>query len=181
LVDQRSFVGRLYVLVKVHALWFLQVGGDMTVMIDRFFGLSQQVVKSGLWERMLPGEKDLYIYLMLESERRCTRQLRCSDTQIKQSVGVGLRTISRARIKLHERGLILCVPHPGDRYEYVICNPATGKPYPGDPKERIPYVKQTAEKPTEPSRVPIAEPPRPANQPPVVGRDSEFHGVSGIF
>jgi hypothetical protein len=148
----------------------------VTVMIDRFFGLPQQIVKSGLWKKMLPGEKDLYIFLMEESERCCTRQMCCTDAQITKSVGVSKRTLCNARKKLQERGLISCARHQGNKYMYTICDPATGKPYPGDPKLKIEYVKQSAEKPTEPPRVPS----RPANQPPAgqgLGQDSGFHGV----
>ena len=53
----------------------------MTLMIDRFFGVHPDVVRSGTWGRMKPGEKDLYIFLMEDSERRCTRRLVVTDAE----------------------------------------------------------------------------------------------------
>jgi len=151
----------------------------MTVMIDRFFGLPQQVIRSGLWKAMRSSEKDLYVFLMQESERCCTRQVHCTDAEITKAVGLKPRTLCNARKKLQERGLIACARHQGNKYEYTICDLATGKPYPGNPKERIVYAKQNTaqavqEKPPEPSSAATVPPPP-------VGQDLESHGVSGIF
>ncbi len=109
----------------------------MTVMIDRFFGLHQDVVRSGFWKRMLPGEMGLYVFLMHQSERLRTRQLTVRDADIHQNVGVAPRTLCNARKKLQERGLISYRRGHGGQYTYVICDPKTGKPYPGHCKERI--------------------------------------------
>jgi hypothetical protein len=114
----------------------------MTVMIDKFFGVHPQVVRSGSWASMKPGEQNLYIYLMAESERRCTRELETTDAKILELVGVAPRTLCNARKKLSERGLIQCRPQGGNRYKYLICNPETGLPYPGDPKIPIKYMKK---------------------------------------
>lgn len=37
-------------------------GIPVTVMIDSFFGVHPAVVRGGLWSKMKPGEKDLYVY-----------------------------------------------------------------------------------------------------------------------
>src|SRR5262249_4085607 len=103
----------------------------MTVMIDSFFGIHPHVVRSGIWGQMKPGEKDLYIFLMEESERLRTRLLLTTDAKVSASVNVATRTLCNARKKLQERGLISYKLVVGNRYEYTICNPKTGKPYPG--------------------------------------------------
>jgi len=109
----------------------------MTVMIDRFFGVSQHVVWSGLWKKMKPGEKDMYVFLLAKSERYCTRELTCSDAEIAQTVGVRPRTICNARKKLQEHGLICCIRKGGNKYRYAICDPTTDKPYAGDPTRPV--------------------------------------------
>lgn len=106
----------------------------MTVMLDRFFGVHPHVIRSGLWARMKPGEKDLYVFLMEQSERHRTRELRATDRQIAEAVGVAPRTLCNSRKKLWEYGLIQYKAGNGNRYIYTICNPVTGLPYPGDPK-----------------------------------------------
>ena len=110
----------------------------MTVMIDSFFGVHPHVVRSGTWGSMKHGEKNLYIFLMEESERCCTRRLVVTDAQVSQSVNVASRTLCDARKKLQERGLISFKAVVGNRYEYTICDPKTGKAYAGDP--RMPIV-----------------------------------------
>lgn len=98
----------------------------MTVMLNSFFGLHPYVVRSGLWARMKPGEKDLYVYLMEESERHRTRIIKATDAAIHELVGVAPRTLCNARKKLREYGLILYKAERGKRYAYTICNPTTG-------------------------------------------------------
>ena len=119
----------------------------MTVMIDSFFGVHPYLLRSGLWRDMKPGEKDLYLYLMEESERRCTREITATDAQVTVAVGTASRTLCNARKRLREYGLIHHKSGQGNKYTYVICNPRTGQPYPGEP--RVPIVvskrKGTAE------------------------------------
>lgn len=109
----------------------------MTVMLDSFFGVHPFVVRSGLWAKMKPGEKDLYVFLMEESERNCTRQLRVTDARVRATVGVAPRTLCNARKKLQERGLILYKRGEGNKYTYTICDPRTKKAYPGDPRTAL--------------------------------------------
>ncbi len=103
-------------------------------MLDRFFGVHPEVVRSGLWAKMKPGEKDLLIYLMAESERCCTRELNRTDAQIHAAVGTAPRTLCDARKKLAEYRLVQCKRAAGNKFLYVICDPTTGAPYPGDAK-----------------------------------------------
>src|SRR6476646_6914261 len=103
-------------------------------MIDSFFGVHPYVLRSGQWGKMKPGEKDLYLYLLEESERRCTREIAATDAQIRSLIGAASRTLCNARKKLTEYGLITCKSGQGNRYTYTICNPKTGLPYPGNPR-----------------------------------------------
>lgn len=152
----------------------------MTVMIDRFFGLHQQVIRSGLWKKMRPGEKDLYVFLMHKSERHCTRELRCTDMEIDEAIGVKPRTLCNARKKLEEHGLIRCLRRLGNRYEYVLCDPATRQPYPGNPKQAVLYAKKGKETASqdlmEPQRFSV-----PVELKPSCSESLEQHGLPGVF
>ncbi len=155
----------------------------MTVMIDSFFGVHPFVVRSGVWGQMKPGEKDLYIYLLEESERRCTRKLVVTDAQIRNGVRTASRTLCNARKKLQERGLISCRPVVGNRYEYVICDPKTGKPYPGLPTDPIVVPKRSRSKTsayTPPPVVAVATE-RWSQEKASENEPLEKHGVAGIF
>ena len=114
----------------------------MTVMLDSFFGMHQYVVRSGLWAKMKPGEKDLHIFLMAESERCCTREITATDERVTITVGAASRTLCNARKKLQEYGLIRYKAGPGNKYQYVICDPQMREPYPGDPREPIVVPKR---------------------------------------
>jgi hypothetical protein len=115
----------------------------VTVMLDKFFGVHPHVIRSGLWSRLKPGEINLYIYLMAESERCCTRQMRRRDADVTAAVGVAGRTLCNARKKLQEYRLVLCDKGEGNKYIYTICNPETGEPYPGDSRDPITCAKRT--------------------------------------
>jgi hypothetical protein len=161
----------------------------LTVMIDSFFGVHPCIVRSGLWAKLKPGEVNLYIYLLEESERLCTRQLTATDDQVRKAVGTASRTLCNARTKLQEYGLIRYERGQGNRYKYTICNPKTGQPYPGDPREPMVVPRrsrsqgQDSEKIT-PSRVTIAPQPLSA-KPQVRTQPKELplasHGLPGVF
>ena len=95
----------------------------VTVMTDKFFGVHPEVIRSGRWADVKPGKKDLYIYLMEESERCCTREMRRTDSQITDAIGATGRTLCNARKKLQEFGLLRCRKGEGNKYIYTICNP----------------------------------------------------------
>jgi hypothetical protein len=113
----------------------------VSVMIDRYFGLSQHVLRSGLWARMKPGEQNLYVCLMHESERYSTRKLTRTDAALRELTGLSSRTFCNSRKKLREWNLITCTRGQGNVYCYEICNPQTGRPWDGDPKQRVVYQK----------------------------------------
>lgn len=152
----------------------------MTVMLDSFFGLHTHVVRSGLWAKMKPGEKDLYVYLMEQSERRLTRLIKATDADIHDLVGVAPRTLCNARKKLKEYGLILYKAERGNRYAYTICDPKTGTPYPGDPKGRVDRTNRTRSENQETVQSPavaVVTPPKPPKQ----GLPIECYGLPNVF
>jgi hypothetical protein len=152
----------------------------VTVMLDSFFGLHPHVVRSGLWAKMKPGEKDLYVCLMAESERRRTRLIKATDPAIHALVGVASRTLCNARKKLREYGLILYKAEQGNRYTYTICDPKTGAPYPGDPKDRVDGTHRTRSEHQETAESPaptaIAPPKPPKQDLPI-----ESYGLPNVF
>jgi|SRR5215469_8559784 len=79
---------------------------------------------------------------MHESERCSTRQLTRRDAALCQLSGLSSRTLCNARKKLQELKLIVCTRGQGNVYRYDVCNPETGKPWPGDPKQRALYQKK---------------------------------------
>jgi hypothetical protein len=161
----------------------------VTVMIDSFFGVHPYVLRSGIWRKMKPGEKDLYLYLMEESERCCTREITATDAQVRLSVGAASRTLCNARKKLQEYGLIHHKSGQGNKYTYVICNPKTGQPYPGDP--RLPIVVPKRNRAAQNEQLsPVVSIPREQPQRSNFGTPKpsrpqrialEAHGLPGVF
>jgi hypothetical protein len=154
-------------------------------MIDSFFGVHPYLFRSGLWRKMKPGEKELYLYLMEESERCCTRQLTATDAQVRRVVGAASRTLCNARKKLKEHGLIHFKAGQGNRYTYVICNPRTSLPYPGDPRTPIVMPKRGRSSGTELSRDVVMPSPSKGLDIPKTSHDGqktpEHYGLPGVF
>jgi hypothetical protein len=151
-------------------------------MINKFFGVHPQVVRSGLWARMRPGEKDLLIYLCEQSERHCTRELKRTDAQINAAVGTAPRTLCNARKHLAEYGLIQYCRTDGNKFVYVICDPETGTPYPGDARQPLTCHKRRTAPTSEQSARAVAtgnRQPEASNarqKPPL-----EAYGLPGVF
>jgi hypothetical protein len=114
----------------------------VTVMFDRYFGIPQHVLRSGLWSQMKPSEQGLYVCLMHESERCSTREIQRTDDGLCKLSGLSSRAFCNARKKLQERGLVVCRRGKGNVYVYTICNPETRSPWPGHPKQRIVYRRK---------------------------------------
>ena len=115
----------------------------MTTMFAKFFGMPQCVIRSGTWAVMRPSERSLYCCLLHESERCRSRKFQREDAKVCELAGISPRACRDARIKLQERGLICCERGRGNVYVYTLCNPETQKPWPGDHRLRIPYVKKS--------------------------------------
>jgi hypothetical protein len=159
-------------------------------MIDSFFGVHPWVVRSGLWAQLKPGEVNLYVYLLEQSERRCTRQLTVTDLDVK-TVGTASRTLCNARKKLQEYGLIKYKRGQGNKYEYTICDPKTGQPYPGDPREPIVVPKRswrqgaksakTTLSPATTASQTLSGQPQPQAPTLLKNAPLDIHGLAGVF
>ena len=155
----------------------------MTTMIVKFFGLHQELIRSGLLAKMKIGETKLYLYLMHESERCRTREIKRTDSEIAGRVGVAPRTLCNARKKLQEFALIRCQRGDGNKYIYTICNAETGKPYEGSPKVQARYERKTAgtngdcSRGISPKHRIATERPIPANS----YKPLEQYGEPGVF
>lgn len=114
----------------------------MSVRIPRFFGVDPTVVDDGIVAKMSGTELRLFIYLMRRSDRYSTRKFKATDKDIVGGVGGSPAAYCTARKRLRSKGLIEFERNDGGHYVYQICDPATGKPYPGDPKQKPPYVKR---------------------------------------
>jgi hypothetical protein len=117
-------------------------GCPMAVMFDRYFGIPQSVMRDGIWARMKPSEQSLYVALCHESERYTSREMIRTDDELEKISGVSPRRQRDARIGLKERGLISFEHIPGRGHRYVLCNPQTAQPWPGDPKVRARYIRK---------------------------------------
>ena len=117
-------------------------GFSVTVMFPQYFGVPQKVIRGGLWPKMKPSEQSLYVCLLHESERYSTRAFRRTDAQLRALSGVSPRAFCNARKKLQERGLISYNRGRGNVYNYVICDPETGRSWPGDSKRPVLYKKK---------------------------------------
>ena len=151
-------------------------------MIDKFFGVHPFVVRSGLWAKMLPGQKDLYIYLCEQSERYRRRELKRTDAEINAAVGTAPRTLCNARKKLAEYGLIQYRRTDGNKFVYVICDPESGRPYPGDPQQPRTCRKRATTPTNEQSAQAVAtENRRPEASTARQKASLEAHGLPGVF
>jgi len=129
---------------------------------------------------MKPGEKDLYVYLMVESERCRTRLIKATDAAIQSLVGAAPRTLCNARKKLEEYGLIRYKAEQGNWYPYTICDPKTGAPYTGDPKDRVDVARRTPADSCRPTQIPAATAPSRLG-PPKEDAPIESYGQPLIF
>ena len=147
----------------------------MTVMLDKFFGVPQSVVRDGRWAKLTPSEQSFYVILLHESERYSTREIQRCDAQIRELSGVSSRALCNARKKLAELGLVAYRKQRGNLYIYDLCNPETGRPWPGSPKERVLYQKKGQCEPTAGSVASPIIPPGPRTQ------AFPVQGIAGIF
>jgi hypothetical protein len=137
----------------------LAKGVTVTVMIDRYFGIHQHVIRSGLSGKLSPSAILLYLYVSERSEFFCSREIKVSDSEIHAAMQISPRTLTRDRQQLNECGIIQSNrPGPGYKYTYTLCDPLTKKPYPGNPKVPIRYVKRPVSETTQqPSDTPTEQ------------------------
>jgi hypothetical protein len=159
-------------------------------MFPKYFGVPHAVMRSGLWAKMRPSEWGLYVALMHDSERYRTKEMERTDAQMSKWTGLGKRTLCEARKRLQERGLVWCKRGRGNVYRYLLCDPETGRPWPGDPKHVVYYRKKGDEHQVPPeqkggSATQLQSCPKPyssaVSDPPSDSRTLEIYGLPGVF
>ncbi len=131
----------------------------MTVMIPEFFGIPREIVRLGKLTALRCVALKLYIALWHQSERYRTRALRCSTAELEKLTGCSRNALITARADLALAGLVQVELHGGQGFVFHLCDPSTGKPWPGDPKQRIIYVKKgEASCPVSPDGERVAKP-----------------------
>ena len=86
---------------------------------------------------MSPSAIRLYTFLCWKSDRRTSRMFKAKDSEATERCGAQSRSLTNARKELSQLGLILFERQPGEEYGYTLCDCRTGKPYPGNPAEKI--------------------------------------------
>src|ERR1039458_3927214 len=114
----------------------------MTTMIERFFGMPQALLRQGLLCKLSGSAMKLLIAVYHESERRSTRRLKLSTTELILLTGLSRNSLAKARIELINAGLVQIELNKRQEFVIDLCNPETGQPWPGDPKRPLPYHKK---------------------------------------
>ena len=115
----------------------------MTVRIARWFGMPPEIVESGKLLQMTHSDLLLFLFVYWKSDRCSSRQFEVKDADISQIAGISKRALRDARIHLIDLRLLLAERQPGAAYTYTLCDPRTGRAYPGDPKEKIGWTKKS--------------------------------------
>lgn len=114
----------------------------MTVMFSEFFGVPHGVVRSGKLHDLSGSAFKLYAALCYESERYRTREFTRKTGQLRALVGCSRNSHAKARAELIKAGLIEADEYGAEGFVYRLCDPKTGKPWPGDPRIPIQYQKK---------------------------------------
>jgi hypothetical protein len=107
----------------------------MTTMFEPFFGIPQAIVQLGKVKSLSGVALKLYVVLLHQSERYRTRMLRCTTAELEEFTGCSRNALITARADLARAGLVQSEPHRGQGFVFHLCDPNTGKPWPGDPKQ----------------------------------------------
>ena len=150
-------------------------------MFPQFFGVPQSAMRRGILKGLSGSAIKLYIALCHESERCRSRELKRTVSQLRKLVGGAPNSHVKARRELARAGLVQFVNRGAEGFVFRLCDPVTSQPWPGDPKERVPYQKLTAQQPRSsivtqsdppPSQVQnasLADIPWRASVPPAIG------------
>jgi hypothetical protein len=108
-----------------------------------FCGFPKTVLKSHQWAQMSVGAKGVYVVLCGMSDERSTRRFELKDEYVVHMAGVSRGTLNAARKELFKMGMVVCDREPGGRFTYTLCNPKTGRPFPGDPRAKVAYEEES--------------------------------------
>lgn len=143
----------------------------MTVMCGLFFAIPQSAVRLGIVKRLSPCALKLYIALWHESERCSTREFKRTIAELIDLVGGARNSHSKAREELKRAGLVVSEPIGQEGYVFRLCDPQTGKPWPLNPREPVPYNQRKAVSTASPQNPPKS---RETQRIEDIGTDFEF-------
>jgi hypothetical protein len=129
-------------------------------MIPRYIGIPPEFYDSPKCIEMSHATARFYGFIFWMSHRCSSLQFDVADEDVVKRTTLSPRTLADARKDLSQRGLILCVRQQRG-YRYVICDPSTGQPFPGDPKAQLIHPRKRG-KPVEQSAVESDKPPVPS-------------------
>jgi len=137
-------------------------------MIEPFFGIPQTAMRSGKLKRLSGCAVKVYLALNHESERFCTREVTLTLAKLRELVGGAPNSHIKARNELKRAGLVEFEECGAKGFKYRICDPATERPWPGDPKVRIRYQKKSTK---APDALPVCDEPVRSTAPPKTETD----------
>lgn len=114
----------------------------MTTMAGPFFGIPQAAVRLGKLKNLSGVAAKLYLGLWHDSERFSTRELTRTVAQLQALVGGSPNSHAKARRELSQAGLVVAEAYGPEGFVFHLCNPETGKPWPFDPREPVPYERR---------------------------------------
>src|SRR5450631_2211989 len=114
----------------------------MSVMIPTFYGIPREIVERGMLKELSATAVKVLNALWYESQRCSTRRFTRTTRNLQDLVGGNRASHSKARAQLMRDGLatIDCVGIDG--YVFELCDPETLKPWPGDPRVKLPYQRK---------------------------------------
>jgi DNA-binding transcriptional ArsR family regulator len=124
----------------------------MTIKLSRWFAVPPEMFELRRHVEISRGAILLFVFLCWMSDKRSSRRFVFGEDELAKSADISKRRLGDARKQLLERGLVTSERQRGGKYVYELCDIATGRPYAGDPKTKVPYKKkQTVVEPEAPS------------------------------
>ena len=106
----------------------------MSNMLDRWFPVPQQLMRSGKIKKLSGMALKVYLALLHDCERYQNRKLTRTTKQLQDVVGGSRNSHKTARVELTNLGLIVAKNAGVEGFVIEICDAATGKPYELDSK-----------------------------------------------
>jgi hypothetical protein len=131
----------------------------MTFKFPHYGQYPKEMTRMGYWAQMSGGAKGVYIALCEASDRHSSRRFELKDADVIKMAGVSKGTLNAARKELIKMGMVGCKREPGGRFTYELFDLKNKRPYPGDPRAKIPYTKESRMADTPPAdETPTAPP-----------------------
>ncbi|HEX8815639.1 MAG TPA: hypothetical protein VF753_09075 [Terriglobales bacterium] len=111
-------------------------------MAEPYFGIPQSFVRQDHLKGLSGAATKLYVVLWHESERYSTRELTRSASQLTALTKMHRNSIAKAQKELANARLVTADPFGEKGFVYQLCDPTTGKPWPGRPDVKVDYVKK---------------------------------------